>query len=172
MLALKDASRAFPTGSALGVLKWRCVPRGDAPAAAPPLQLNVWPSLSGAQSFVSIEYEATPEFDLHNVRVAVPLPPSREPPQVSACDGDFKFDPRKGVLVWTVDLIDDSNRSGTLEFSVPAADGGAFFPVDVSFSAKASFCGVAVAAVTKTDGGAPVKFTTRASLATDAYTVQ
>lgn len=169
VLALKDASRPFPTGSQVGILKWRCVPKED---AAVPLQINCWPSLSGASSFVSIEYEATPAFDLHAVKVTVPLPPSRDPPSVSACDGDYKFDARKSTLTWSIELVDADNRSGTLEFSVPAADAAAFFPIDVSFSSRVSYCGVAVEGVTKSSDGSAVKFTTRAALVTDSYTVQ
>ena len=169
VLALKDASRPFPTGSALGILKWRCAPREE---SAVPLQLNCWPSVSGAQSFVSIEYEATSEFELENVRIAIPVPQAREPPSVSSCDGDFRFDSRKSCMLWSIDLIDAANRSGSMEFVVPAADAGAFFPIDVSFSSRGTFCGVQVAAVERLSDGAAVKHTVATRLATDSYTVQ
>ena len=169
VLALKDAGRPFPTGSALGILKWRCAPKDE---AAVPLQLNCWPSVSGAQSFVSIEYEATSEFDLHAVRIAIPVPPGREPPAVTSCDGDYRFDARKGVMTWAIDIVDDANRSGSMEFAVPAADAGAFFPIDIAFSSKGTYCGVGVEGVARVADGGAVKYTLSSRLVTDAYTVQ
>lgn len=56
VLGLKDASRPFPTGSALGILKWRMQAKDE---SSVPLSINCWPSVSGTQSFVSIEYEAS-----------------------------------------------------------------------------------------------------------------
>jgi coatomer subunit delta len=167
LLALKDASRPFPTGSALGILKWRCAPKEE---SAVPLTVNCWPSISGAQSYVSIEYECA-AFDLHNVVVVIPLPQSREPPAVTSCDGDYRADVRKGTMTWTIDLIDEGNRSGSMEFSVPAADASAFFPIDISFTSKSTYCGVEVGGVVRISDGAPVKYTCTTRLSTDGYTV-
>jgi len=169
VLALKDPSRPFPTGSALGILKWRCAPKEE---AAVPLQLNCWPSISGAQSFVSIEYEATHEFDLHNLQVTIPLPASREVPVVNSCDGEFRHDVRKNTMTWMVDLVDQSNRNGSMEFAVPAADAGSFFPIDIQFSSTGTYCGIGVEGVQKSSDGAPVKHQVITKLATDSYTVQ
>lgn len=36
-------------------------------------------------------------------------------------DGDWKFDSRRGVLVWTIELIDETNNSGSMEFVVSVA---------------------------------------------------
>ena len=47
-------------------------------------------------------------------------------------DGDTQYDGRKSQLLWSIDLLDDSNRTGSLEFVVPAANPDAFFPVEVS----------------------------------------
>ena len=57
-------------------------------------------------------------------------------------DGDYQYDARKGVLMWTIDLIDSSNQSGTMEFVVPKAQADDFFPVDVIFSANRTLCKV------------------------------
>ena len=35
------------------------------------------------------------------------------------------------MLVWSIDLIDDTNRSGSMEFVVPATDADSFYPVEV-----------------------------------------
>ena len=34
-------------------------------------------------------------------------------------------------MIWSIDLIDDSNRTGSMEFVVSAADAEAFYPVEV-----------------------------------------
>ena len=169
VLALKDAGRPFPTGSALGILKWRCAPKDE---QAAPLQLNCWPSVSGDKSFVSIEYEATGDMDLHHVQVTIPVPATREPPQVNMCDGQWRHDGRKHCLTWAIDLVDDQNRTGSMEFVVPASDPASFFPIDVSFSSKGTYCGVAVDSVLRTSDSAPVKYTLLSRLSTDKYVIQ
>jgi len=168
VLALKDASRPFPTGSALGILKWRCAPKDE---SAVPLTVNCWPSISGAMTYLSLEYESSAAFDLHNVVITIPLPASREPPNVTSCDGDFRADARKATMTWTIDLVDAGNKSGSMEFSVPAAEASAFFPIDVSFSSRSTYCGVEVAGVVRTSDGAPVKHCVQTKLVTDTYVV-
>lgn len=46
------------------MLKWRLQTRDESQV---PLTINCWPSVSGADSYVNIEYEATAPFDLHKV---------------------------------------------------------------------------------------------------------
>ena len=38
---------------------------------------------------------------------------------------------RKSSLVWSIELIDATNRTGSAEFVVPAAPAEAFFPIEV-----------------------------------------
>ncbi len=38
---------------------------------------------------------------------------------------------RKSCLVWSMELIDNTNRTGSAEFVVPAAQPDAFFPIEV-----------------------------------------
>lgn len=64
-------------------------------------------------------------------------------PKVTQCDGDYNHESRKNVLEWTLPVIDESNSSGTMEFSIPGHEDD-FFPVTVSFVSKKSFCGVSV----------------------------
>jgi coatomer subunit delta len=80
ILGLKDPDRPFPTGSALGVLKWRFQTRDE---SLVPLSINCWPSSSGGESYVNIEYEATADFDLQNVAIAIPLPALSQAPRVN-----------------------------------------------------------------------------------------
>ena len=47
-----------------------------------PLSINCWPSASGRDSYVNIEYESTASFDLQDVTIAIPLPALASPPRV------------------------------------------------------------------------------------------
>ena len=63
-------------------------------------------------------------------------------------DGDYHYDSRKQTLLWTIDLIDESNRSGAMEFVISsAANPDAFFPVDVSFTAQHTLADVKIITV-------------------------
>ncbi|KAH9324377.1 hypothetical protein KI387_004555, partial [Taxus chinensis] len=173
LLGLKDPSRPFPagqTGDALGVglLKWRMQ---SAEERLVPLSINCWPSISGGETYVNIEYEASKMFDLQNVVISIPLPALRDPPTVNQVDGDWRFDSRRSVLEWTILLIDNSNSSGSMEFVVPKADPSVFFPIDVGFTAAQTFCDVKVVNVLPTKGGPPPKFAYRTQLVTENYEV-
>lgn len=52
------------------------------------LVVNCWPSVSGSDTYVIIEYEALSMFDLQNVVVSVPLPALRKAPNVTQIEGD------------------------------------------------------------------------------------
>lgn len=59
-----------------------------------PLLINCWPSASGGESYVNIEYESTTDFDLQNVAIAIPLPAMAATPkvnQVYPCDHNALF---------------------------------------------------------------------------------
>ena len=168
ILGLKDPNRPFPCGSALGVLKWRFSTKDE---SAVPLSINCWPTINGGETAVSIEYEATEEMDLQNVVISIPCPPCRSPPVVNSCDGDFRFDARHGVMEWNIELIDASNRSGSMEFVISVADTDAFFPIDVNFSSSKTFCDIAVSSIARTTDGAPVTFSEKTMMLVDSYQV-
>lgn len=67
-----------------GVLKWRLQTRDE---SLVPLTINCWPSVSGGESYVNIEYEATAPFDLQKVAIAIPLPALAHAPQVNQVRG-------------------------------------------------------------------------------------
>ena len=46
--------------------------------------------------------------------------------------------------MWSIELIDDTNRSGSAEFVVTAANPDTFFPIEVNFSASTTLCDVKV----------------------------
>lgn len=69
-----------PPSPPAGVLKWRLQTRDESMV---PLTINCWPSVSGGESYVNIEYEATAAFDLQKVCIAIPLPALAHAPQVN-----------------------------------------------------------------------------------------
>ena len=48
-----------------------------------PLSINCWPSVSGGESYVNIEYESSAPFDLQNVVIEIPLPALSHAPRVT-----------------------------------------------------------------------------------------
>jgi len=60
-------------------------------------------------------------------------------PVVNECDGDYRHDSRKNILEWRLPVIDASNKTGVMEFSV-GGHADDFFPVVVSFVSKKPYC--------------------------------
>ncbi|KAL8214501.1 hypothetical protein R6Q57_003950 [Mikania cordata] len=171
ILGSKDPNRPFPAGQSgdgLGLLKWRLQSKDESDV---PLTINCWPSVSGNETYVSIEYEASSTFDLQNVVISVPLPALREAPSVRQIDGEWRYDSRNSVLEWSILLIDDSNRSGSMEFVVPPADSSAFFPISVRFSATSTFSNMKVVNILPLRNGPAPKFSQRTQLVTESYQV-
>ncbi|CAL5419319.1 unnamed protein product [Camellia sinensis] len=50
-----------------------------------------------------------------------------------------RYDSRNSILQWSILLIDNSNRSGSMEFVVPPVDASVFFPISVRFTAASTF---------------------------------
>lgn len=65
-------------------------------------------------------------------------------PVVAECDGHFTHEPRKNHLVWSLPLIDESNKTGSLEFSAPQSIPNDFFPLHVTFNSKCSYAKIKV----------------------------
>ncbi|XP_010552893.1 PREDICTED: coatomer subunit delta-like [Tarenaya hassleriana] len=171
ILGLKDPNRPFPTGQGgdgVGLLRWRMQ---GADESMVPLTINCWPSVSGNETYVSIEYEASSMFDLRNVIISVPLPALREAPNVKQIDGEWRYDSRNSVLEWSILLIDNSNRSGSMEFVVPPVDSSVFFPISVRFTATSTYSDLRVMGIIPLRGGAPPKFGQRTQLTTENYQV-
>merc|ERR1719515_361276 len=116
-----------------------------------PLLINCWPTPSGSETFVNIEYEATDAFDLREVQIYIPVGTSECPAVNSIEEGDYRFDGRNGCLLWEIPLVDGSNRSGSMEFVVPACDTEAFF------HSNRNFCPVKVAEVVNLSNGSSVE---------------
>ena len=170
ILGLKDPNRPFPTNSSLGVLKWRFQSQDESNV---PLLINCWPTPSGSETFVNIEYEATDAFDLREVQIYIPVGTSECPTVNSIEEGDYRFDGRNGCLLWEIPLVDGSNRSGSMEFVVPACDTDAFFPIEASFHSNRIFCPVKVAEVVNMSDGSSVEDReVSVSLLTERYIVE
>ncbi|WOK97458.1 coatomer subunit delta-1-like [Canna indica] len=169
IIGLKDPNRPFPTGqNDVGLMKWRIQGMDE---ASLPLTVNCWPSVSGGETFVNIEYEASEMFDLQNVVISIPLPALREPPSVRQIDGEWKYNSRNSTLDWSILLIDHSNRSGSMEFVVPPADSSVFFPITIGFTAASTFSDVKVPSLMPLRGNPPPKYSQRIQLITDTYQV-
>ncbi|XP_074588303.1 coatomer subunit delta-1-like isoform X2 [Curcuma longa] len=169
IVGLKDPNRPFPTGqNDVGLMKWRIQGMDE---DSLPLTVNCWPSVSGGETYVNIEYEASDMFDLQHVVISIPLPALKEPPSVRQIDGEWKYDSRNSTLDWSILLIDPSNRSGSMEFVVPPADSSVFFPITVRFTAASTYSDVKVVNVIPLRNNAPLKYSQRIQLITDTYQV-
>lgn len=68
-------------------------------------------------------------------------------PVVGECEGDYIYEPRKHCLLWQPSVIDSSNKTGSMEFSVPMGTSSQFFPVQVSFHTNQSYARLAVSLI-------------------------
>lgn len=61
-LGLKDATRPFPTGTAVGVLKWRAQTTDE---TLVPITINCWPTQTGGDSWEVTIYPSPLAFTSH-----------------------------------------------------------------------------------------------------------
>lgn len=79
-------------------------------------------------------------------------------PTVNSCNGDWRFDPRNHCVLWTIDLIDESNNTGSMELVVDAGAPESYFPCTAAFTAKHTLCDVAVPKCINTRTQEPGRF--------------
>lgn len=151
VLSLKGG-KGLPLNRPVGVLRWSY---GADDAA--PLTINCWPEDEGNGTInVNIELELTrPDMSLHDVNVLLPLG-TTDPPAIEAIDGQYKHDPRAGMLCWHFDVIDANNATGSLEFSIGGSNTEAFFPVQVAFTSQSLLCPIEITEVVSSVNGAPI----------------
>ena len=171
-IALKDASKTFPVGNPVGVLRWR---KASKDADFAPLALNVWPEDSGNGSVaLNVEYTLQQEhMELKNVVVCIPLPTgaAEADVQVGSVDGEVAV--HDGQLVWNIGSISSANGSGILEVTVRGDDEDAFFPVGVEFNSSTCVLPMAVTGVTlEDDEQKPVRHSVQCSVRPASYQVQ
>ena len=80
-----------------------------------------------------------------NLRVSLAVSSSGGgPPVVGDCEGDYLYEPRRNTLLWQLAVVDSSNKTGAMEFSVPSGSPGQLFPVQVTFTSLQSFARLSV----------------------------
>lgn len=164
VLSHRDQTKNFPVGNELGILKWRI----PSPATLP-VTVTCWPSAVGNNATVNLEYESESAMTITGMYVSVPC--NGNPNITDIGEGDARFNAKKGMVEWKVDLIDDSNRNGSLEFTVPDTDIDSFFPISVTFAAEGTLSGMKVSAVTDTRSEKALTFAAHQSLEVEEYEI-
>lgn len=169
-LELKDASKGFPLGKSVGVLRWGM---STAVEGTVPISINCWPEPDGGEMNVNVEYTCDkPGLELHNVVIAIPLGTSAAPNIITCDSGTHRHNRSAEELVWEIDMIDSANKSASLEFNVSQRDEDAFFPIQVNFRSKQMNAGVDVGSIVHSMSGAPVRYGVTKNVTTDSYKVE
>merc|ERR1712055_510875 len=140
VIGLKNPAKPFPLNTGVGVLKWRLQTTDE---SAIPLSINCWPSDNG-QGGCDVN--------------------------ISECEGEYTIDTRRQQLLWQHTIIDQNNKSGSMEFSV-GGNPDDFFPVTVSFSSSKSYSGINVLECSEVDGGNPVKYSSVSQFFAEKYEI-
>lgn len=165
VLSLKGG-KGFPLNRPVGILRWSLQSEEVAP-----ITINCWPEDDGAGSInVNIEMELTrTDVSLSDVNILLPLG-TTDPPAIESIDGQYKHDPRQGMMCWHFDQVDASNNAtGTLEFTVPGHDPEAFFPIQVMFHSTSLLCPIQVVSVVSSATNAPIPNELIQSFVPDTY---
>lgn len=168
ILGLKQAGKSFPANQDVGVLKWRLA---TSDVSLMPLTINCWPSENGGKCDVNIEYELQQDYlELQDVVITIPIPSGVGAPVVGDMDGEYNYDSKKHVLDWRVSVIDQSNKTGSMEFTVPGIPED-FFPIKVYFISTKSYCHIEVGGVSEAQGGGAVKFSSDVIFTTEKFEI-
>eukprot|EP01004_Peranema_trichophorum_P002935 NODE_1956_length_1737_cov_138.573110_g1666_i0.p1 GENE.NODE_1956_length_1737_cov_138.573110_g1666_i0~~NODE_1956_length_1737_cov_138.573110_g1666_i0.p1 ORF type:complete len:496 (-),score=63.47 NODE_1956_length_1737_cov_138.573110_g1666_i0:181-1668(-) len=164
VLALKD-SKPFPTGSNLGILRWRLQ---NPNSFKPPISVNCWPS----DNNITVEYEVE-RTDLVLNQVVITIPLGGANPSVENVDyGDHRYDPMSQTLSWTLDRIESGNNQGSMEISLDRSmDSSVFFPVSISFYGESTLANIAVTDVLSIETGNSTTYSSEVVLSTERYEV-
>jgi len=168
-IGLKNSQKPFPVNTDVPILKLRYQTADENQI---PLTINCWPSENGSGGCdVNIEYELqNEELELVDVSISIPIPPGGGP-VVSECEGDYIYETRKNILHWQLPLIDTSNKTGSMEFTVQSAVASQFFPVEVSFHCTQAFARLSAVDVKSVETGAVVKHSVETLLSTKTYEI-
>ncbi|XP_014664925.1 PREDICTED: coatomer subunit delta-like [Priapulus caudatus] len=169
IISLKNPAKPFPLNTDIGVLKWRFQTQDE---AFMPLSINCWPSQTGSGCDVNIEYTLEQEqLELSDVVVIIPLPAGSGNPVVTEYDGQYSHDKSRAKLEWQIPVVDKSNKSGSMEFSIGGGSADDFFPVSVSFVSKKSYCDLLIDDVIEQDSTESVRYSTDIAFYVDKYEV-
>lgn len=153
MLIMKDTNKGFPSGRPVGILRWS---NSQSSGDFIPITVNCWPEEeSKNKMLVTIDYSTSNKFELHQVQIAIPIL-SQELPQIRSIDGQYRMDKSTNELIWEIDMIDSSNSSGNLEFSIAEKDMDSFFPIQLSFASPSMYCNMEVGSVRALPAGGDV----------------
>ncbi|CEP09603.1 hypothetical protein [Parasitella parasitica] len=169
IVQMRDLSRPFPANQNLEVVRWKLSTRDE---TAVPLTITCWPSPAGNGSCdVNVEYELeNEELELQDVVISIPLP-AEPTADVSQNDGSYYVDRARRVLEWQLPVINSSNKSGSLECSIPGNDADSFFPVTVSFASEKLICGVDVLSVSNAENNADTAYSKNIIMTAEDYFV-
>ena len=164
---MKDASKGFPVGRPVGVVRWSLSTTDE---ALVPLTINCWPEDEGDGVMnVNVEYELKRPMELYDV--VIRIPGCGNAPEIVSVDGSHTHDAKEEVLDWKLDMVDGSNKQGTLEFNINARDADDFFPIAVTFRSKSLYYDAPIASVTAIDGDAPVAYSLNKALTVDSFRI-
>jgi len=166
ILTLKDSTKSYPLATPSSILKWRFATSEE---KFVPLVINLWPSTSGGETTIPVEFEKKCDFDLIDVTISIPIPGAS--PVIGEVTGSADYDHKNKTLHWRIPLIDSDTSTGTLEFNVPSAASSGFFPVHVSFRSKQTFCAIQVVGVS-TNEGTPVDYSSISELSVEHYEIE
>lgn len=170
VIQLKEAGKGFPSGRAVGILKWTNSATNHDDLI--PLKINCWPEEeSRGQMNVSIEYAMDlKEMELFDVNIRIPLGTTAQP-NILSVDGTTKHHPSANELIWNIDLIDRNNSSGSLEFSIVQRDSNAFFPIQVTFASKLLYCPVEIIEVVSVSTNSSIPYGFSKGMSSEDYCV-
>jgi len=169
-LGLNDSSKPFPCGAdnAPIILKWRQTSKEESQL---PFTLNFWPNVEDQQSVVSAEFNAEKEgFICQNVTITIPCR-SSEPPEIKQITGDFKYDPKQKLLIWTIPEISPDKPNGNLEFVVPELDADEFYPISINFKSSVLYSDIKIDSIVKVGTEETVEFKTTQGLVVEKYQI-
>jgi len=173
LIQLKDITKGFPSARPVGILKWTHTGSAGAEDSLLPLKVNCWPDEeSRGVMNVSIEYsKEISKLSLSNLSIKIPLGTGASP-QILSVDGSHKHNVNAQELLWEVPLVDDSNATGTLEFTISQKSADAFFPIEVQFNSNELFCDIDVGSVRTADGKNPIVYGISKSMSTEEYVIE
>jgi len=173
VLEFKDASSAFPVGSANApiLFRWRSI--GPCmQASSVPFKLDLWPQPEDKRSVVTVTFTHVKQGHTFNdVVVTIPCASSEPPSVSSAKDTEYHYDHKQKSLIWRIAEISDAISTGTLEFNVPEVDEDSFYPLSMQFVSKQTFAAPQVAAVMHADTGAAHEFNFSTRLSQESFQI-
>jgi len=168
VVGLKQGGKGFPLNNEIGILKWRLQTKDE---DLIPLTINCWPNENGDECEVTIEYELQlTDLELSDVTISIPVPAGVGAPNVGEVDGDYSYDAKRATLEWKLVVINSSNASGSMEFTIPGSAED-FFPINVTFYSTKTICNIAITEVQNSETQGAVKFSQDRSLVVDKYEI-